>query len=87
MARHFRPFPTLPVYICSRSGEFAWHRVPPLDFSGDPAVAFRRLKLVLADMKGTTIVEATDGYLHAVCRSLLGFVDDVECQLCAEVMV
>lgn len=84
MACHFRPFPRLPVYVCSRSGELAWHRIPPLGASGDPAASFRRLRLVLAGMKGTTVVKATDDYLHAVCRSPLGFADDVECRLCAE---
>ena len=81
MAVHFRPFPKLPVYVCSRSGELAWHRISPLGVSGDPAAAFRRLGFVLATMKRTTVLKATDDYLHAVCRTRLGFKDDVECHL------
>ena len=33
-------------------------------------------------MPRTTIVTATGDYLHAVCRTRLGFADDVECRLC-----
>ena len=84
MAVTFRPFPKMPVYICSRSGELAWHRTAPLAVSGDPAVAFRRVEQVLAAMKRTEVVQTTDDYLHAVCRTPLGFEDDVECRLCVE---
>jgi len=83
MAVHFRPFPKLPVYVCSRHGEASWHRVAPLAFSGDPAAAFRRLRRVLAALKRTTVVHATDDHLRAVCRTRLGFRDDVECHLSA----
>lgn len=84
MAVHFRPFPRLPVYVCSQSGEREWHRTAPLGVSGDPAAAFRRLRLVLDTMKRTAVVRATNDYLHAVCRSPLGFKDDIECHLCAD---
>ena len=50
---------------------------------GDPAAAFARLKSLLAGTPGTVIATATDDYLHAVCRTRLGFVDDLECRLCA----
>ena len=80
---HFRPFPKLPVYVCSRHGELSWHRVAPLAFSGDPVAAFLRLRGVLATLKRTTVVHATDDHLRAVCRTPLGFRDDVECHLSA----
>ena len=83
MAGYFTPFPKLPVYVCSRSGARTWHRIAPLPGGDDPAAAFRRLALVLATMKRTTVVKATGDYLHAVCRTPLGFKDDVECHLCA----
>ena len=51
--------------------------------SGDPAAAFLRLKTLLAEATDTDIVTATDDYLHAVCRTRLGFADDLECLLCA----
>lgn len=83
MAVHFRPFPRLPVYVCSRHGELSWHQIAPLAFSGDPVAAFRRLGGVLAALKRTTVVHATDDHLRAVCRTPLGFSDDVECHLSA----
>ena len=51
--------------------------------SGGPAAAFGRLKDLLAGMPRTAIVTATDDYLHAVCRTRLGFADDLECRLCS----
>lgn len=84
MAVHFRPFPKLPVYVCSRSGERRWHRIAPIRCTGDPTTAFRRLALVLAAMKRTAVVEQTSDYIHAVCRTPLGFTDDVKCYLCAD---
>ena len=33
-------------------------------------------------MPRASLVTATDDYLHAVCRTRLGFTDDLECQLC-----
>ena len=49
---------------------------------GDAALAFARLKNLLAGMPRTTLVTATADYLHAVCRTRIGFADDVECYLC-----
>lgn len=33
-------------------------------------------------MPRTAIVTATDAYVHAVCRTRMGFADDLECRLC-----
>ena len=49
---------------------------------GEPAAAFDRLRALLAGAPRTVIVTATDDYLHAVCRTRLGFADDIECRLC-----
>lgn len=58
------------------------HRVEPFDTSGDPGAAFARLKQLVASTPRTVIVAAADDYLHARCRTRLGFVDDVEFLLC-----
>jgi len=50
--------------------------------SGDGAAGFARVKNLLAGMPRTTLVTATDDYLHAVCRTRIGFADDLECRLC-----
>jgi len=55
--------------------------VEPFAVSGDPTASFLRLKDLLSEMPRTTLLTVTDEYLHAVCRTRLGFVDDLECQL------
>ena len=77
------PCPPRLACVCSRSDASFLHRVEPFAVSGDPAAAFRRLKTLLAEGAHTDIVTATDGYIHAVCRTRLGFADDLECCLCA----
>ena len=37
-------------------------------------------------MARSTVVSETDDYLHAICRTRLGFVDDVECRLAGDVI-
>ena len=51
--------------------------------AGDPVAAFNRLKNLLEHTERTVIVTATDDYVHAVCRSRRGYIDDLECRLCA----
>ena len=79
-----RPCPRYMNCVCSEAGAAPLHRVEPIAAPGDPAVSFARLKTLVAAMERTTIVDATDEYLHAVCRSRLGFIDDLECRLCPE---
>ena len=67
--------------VCSRPDASRRHRIAPFAISGDPAAAFARLKALLEEMERTKIVSATDDYLHAVCRTRLGFIDDLECRL------
>ena len=50
--------------------------------TGDPAEAFRRLRALVAAAPRSVLLTATDDYLHAACRTRLGFVDDLECLLC-----
>ena len=71
-----------PNCVCSRAAAEARHRVEPFAVSGDATAAFARLKDLLADLPRTAIVTATDDYLHAVCRTRIGFADDLECRLC-----
>ena len=42
--------------------------------AGGPAGAFRLLKVLVAAAPRTVILTATDDYLHAACRTRLGFV-------------
>lgn len=51
--------------------------------SGDPVLAFARLKDLVASTPRTVILTATDNYFHAACRTRIGFIDDLECRLCS----
>ena len=81
MSEELAPCPLRPICVCSRADALPWHRVEPFAVSGDPAATFARLKDVVEGMERTEIVAATDDYLHAACRTRLGFVDDLECRL------
>jgi len=76
------PCSFFPTGVCSRDDARTRHRVEPFDASGDPAAAFARLKHLVASAPRTVIVAAADDYLHARCRTRLGFVDDLELLLC-----
>ena len=83
MCEPLAPCRNRPNCVCSRADAEARHRVEPFAVSGDGAAAFGRLKELLAGMPRTAIVAATEEYVHAVCRTRLGFADDVECRLCS----
>ena len=70
--------------VCSREDGLRRHRIEPLDFSGDPGAAFARVTRLVADTRRTRVLRATDRYLHARCRTRIGFVDDLELLLCRE---
>ena len=78
------PCPHFPFScVCSRDDAPDRQRVTPLVVSGDPRAAFARLRSLVAELPRTIVVTATASYLHAECRSPRGFVDDLECRLCA----
>lgn len=63
----------------SSQAESARQRVAPLRLSGGPDAAMKRLKEVVNNADGASLVEETANYLHFECASkLLGFVDDLE---------
>ena len=82
LSKQLSPCPFFPTCVCSRDDASARHRVEPFVVSGDPAVVFDRLKALLSGLPRTVVLTATDDYLHAVCRTRLGFVDDIEFRLC-----
>jgi uncharacterized protein (DUF1499 family) len=58
------------------------HAVKPFRLKGTPAKSWNNIANFVANMPRTTIVDASDQYLHAECKSrLLGFIDDLELQL------
>ena len=81
MVERLKPCPFWPNCVSSHADARRHHRIEPFAISGDPAAAFAQLKNLVEEMERTKIVSATDDYLHATCRTRLGFVDDLECQL------
>ena len=82
MCEPLAPCPYLFTCVCSRDDAAFRHRIEPLAVQGDPIVTFNRLKKLLACAARTVIVTSTDDYVHAVCRTRLGYIDDLECRLC-----
>ncbi len=83
MVERLQSCPPWLACVCSRSDASFLHRVEPIAVQGDLAVTFGRLKTLLAEAERTKVVTATETYIHAVCRTRLGFADDVECCLCS----
>ena len=70
--------PAKPNCVSSRA-ERSRQRVAPLATNGDPDEALRRGREILLSWPRTRIVDEKEGeYVHAECRTLLGFVDDLE---------
>lgn len=83
MSEQLSPCPRFSLNcVCSRDDAMGLHRVEPFIASGDPLLAFARLKDLVAATARTVILTATDDYLHAACRTWIGFIDDLECRLC-----
>jgi len=55
------------------------HSIEPFHFNGDPVEEMDRLKKLLSNMKGVTIIMSRDDYIYAECKTpIMGFVDDLE---------
>ena len=82
MCGQLSPCPAFPMCVCSRDDAPAFNRVEPIAVPEDPGATFGRLKRLVADTPRMEVVTATEDYLHALCRTRLGFADDLECRLC-----
>ena len=82
MSGYLSPCPAFCTCVSSREDAPTRHRIEPFDAGEDPDDAFARLKRLVADTPRTRIATATDEYLHARCRTRVGFVDDLEFLLC-----
>lgn len=58
------------------------HAIPPLPLQSNAAENWQQARAAVLSLPRTKLVEETDHYLHAECRSsFLGFVDDLELEL------
>ena len=69
------PCGSRPNCVCSLCPD-ADHRHAIAPLSADQAID--DIARIIAEMEGSTIVEADSSYLHATFKSRMGFVDDVE---------
>jgi uncharacterized protein (DUF1499 family) len=70
------PCPSSPNCVTSQGGSDK-HSITPLTYNGDPALALRELRLLLAERSDTTIVVEEPNYLRVEFRTTF-FVDDGE---------
>lgn len=73
----FAPCPDSPNCVSSQSSKIS-QAIAPIPFAGSREQAMALLKAIVRNMKRTRIVQETADYLHAECRTILGFVDDLE---------
>ena len=72
-----------PNYVCSQHGTSRFHYIDPLPCGETPELTFARVKELLRQTPRTVILEATDEYVHVLCRTLIfRFPDDLKCLLC-----
>lgn len=72
------PCPSSPNCVSSFSQD-AEHKIEPLAYNWEPAIAMANLKRAIESLARTKIITATDNYIYAEFSSrLMGFVDDVE---------
>lgn len=72
------PCPSSPNCVSSFSQD-AEHKIEPLAYNSEPAVAMANLKEAIESLEKTKIITASDNYIYAEFTSrLMGFVDDVE---------
>jgi uncharacterized protein (DUF1499 family) len=75
------PCPSSPNCVSSDARDDS-HRIAPFALAVDPAAGWQAAREAVAALPRTRIVDESDDYLHAECRSaLLGFVDDLELHL------
>ncbi len=83
MSQQLAPCPPLMNCVCSSGGASRRHRIEPIKIEGEPAEFFRKIKMLLETTARTELLVATDTYIHAVCRTRVGFIDDLEVSLSA----
>jgi uncharacterized protein (DUF1499 family) len=79
-----QPCPSSPNCVCSDATDS--HAIEPIAITGDAQTMWQRLQDYLARQRGFTIMQVEDNYLRVAAKTrLLGFVDDVEFELRADV--
>jgi uncharacterized protein (DUF1499 family) len=77
----FAPCPDRPNCISSEAQD-PRHAVAPMQLAGNSERAWTEIRAVVDALPRSTIVTATESYLHATLKSrIFGFIDDLELKL------
>jgi uncharacterized protein (DUF1499 family) len=71
------PCPSSPNCVSSQA-EDEKHRIEPLPLKLSVQETMKDLKQIVNSMKRARIIKTTDNYIHAECKTFLGFTDDLE---------
>ncbi|MGO9611427.1 MAG: DUF1499 domain-containing protein [Dissulfurispiraceae bacterium] len=74
---NLKPCPDSPNCVSSLAAD-GRHYVKPFELFQPPEDAMRVIKEAILSFPRTSLITESDCYLHVECRTLLGFVDDVE---------
>ena len=84
-AGKFKPPSRKPNSVSSTVVTTDSHYIAPIKFTGDAAVAWKKLLALVSEQPRTTLVEQKPNYLCAEFKTaMLGYVDDVEFALDAK---
>jgi uncharacterized protein (DUF1499 family) len=77
---HLAPCPASPNCVCSHASLSSKAYIAPLAMKNDVVQeTFQRLKILLSEMKGMSIITDEERYIHAERKTaIMGFVDDME---------
>ncbi len=77
-AKMLTPCPQRPNCVSSQADAGDARHIAPFSFSPTVSETVAMLVEILTRMKGVTIVTHSEGYIHAECKTRMGFVDDLE---------
>ena len=64
--------------VSSQAVMGSFHYIKPLEVKGEPTEVFSFLKILLSELNRSEVIVSTENYLHALVRTRMGFIDDVE---------
>ena len=80
----FAPCPSSPNCVSSECKD-EHHAIAPLWLTPTAVDSWRQIRAAVLSLPRTKLIVDRENYLQAECRSaVLGFIDDLELQLCAE---
>ena len=77
-----KPRPKTPNCVLSQGAN---SNIKPFDLGDNPKGAFLKIKEAVKKSEGAHIIESSDDYIYAECKTpLMGYIDDLEFYWCVE---